>query len=416
MKNLTVFSSGSRAVDNVRYEVVERKGIGHPDTICDAVAENISRAFSEYTLREWGVVLRHMLDKIAIQGGSSRVTFGGGEMLKPAKLYLNCRFTREVADRKVPYFDIARDAIHAEFKKAVPAFDAERWLEIVDNTHFSQGPGVVYDVDEKPNERQFFFAAPEASFLQYHSNDLRSNDTSTGVGYAPLSVLERVVLMAENMLNTIALKRKHPCVGTDIKIMGVRIDKEISLTCCVPLISTHIRSEHEYHEQLLSLQSIVQDALQAEFPEYTFRLSMNTRDNPSKSDFYLTLTGSAIESGDEGVVGRGNRINGVIPFTRHMSMEASCGKNPVYHVGKVYTVLCSLISQEIWARLGRENYVYITSQIGKPLTAPWHIGVDLCNVQPTESEKHSIQQIVTKHVSSPDAITQQIIRGDVRLY
>jgi S-adenosylmethionine synthetase len=66
MADLTIFSSGTRAIDSIKYEVVERKGIGHPDTICDAIAENISRAFSEYTLREWGVVLRHMLDKIAL--------------------------------------------------------------------------------------------------------------------------------------------------------------------------------------------------------------------------------------------------------------------------------------------------------------------------------------------------------------
>jgi S-adenosylmethionine synthetase len=40
MESLTV--STLDAVDGV-VEVVERKGIGHPDTICDALAETLSR-------------------------------------------------------------------------------------------------------------------------------------------------------------------------------------------------------------------------------------------------------------------------------------------------------------------------------------------------------------------------------------
>ena len=34
---------------------------------------------------------------------------------------------------------------------------------------------------------------------------------------------------------------------------------------------------------------------------------------------YMTLIGSAVESGDEGAVGRGNRSRGVIPFCRNFS-------------------------------------------------------------------------------------------------
>jgi S-adenosylmethionine synthetase len=337
-------------------------------------------------------------------------------MLKSAKIFLNGRFTRTVAGKKIPYLDIAREVIHKEVRRAVPPFDIEHWLKIVNNVHFSPGPGIVYDAGETENERQFFFSAPEVSFLQYHSNSLRSNDTSTGVGYAPLSVLEQTVLAVERMLNSSEFKEEHPFVGSDIKIMGVRTNRVINLTCCVPLVSVHIKSEAEYHAQLLFLQTTLQEYLRAQYPEYTFHLSMNTRDSAARSDFYLTLTGSAIESGDEGVVGRGNRIRGVIPFTRRMSMEASCGKNPVYHVGKVYTALCTLIAEDIYTTLGYENYVYATSQIGRPLAAPWHVGVDLCNVRPTPSDEHTIRHIVAEHVSSPDTITERVIRGEMQLY
>ena len=416
MTNVTIFSSGIKNIDSIEYEVVERKGIGHPDTICDAIAEGISRNFSQYALKEWGVILRHMLDKIALQGGASRVTFGGGRMINPAKLFLNCRFTREVAGKKIPYLEIARKVIKEELSKADPPFDSERWLKIVNNIHFSQGPGVVYKADDTVNERQFFFSAPKVSFLQYHSNGLRSNDTSTAVGYAPLSTLEKVVLATEDMLNGKGFKKKHPFVGSDIKIMGVRAGRLIKLTCCVPLISVHVRSEKEYHAQLLFLQEEIQRVLHDRFSKCTFQVSVNTRDNPDRSDLYLTLTGSAIESGDEGVVGRGNRIRGVIPFTRRMSMEASCGKNPVYHVGKVYTALSTLIAQKIYDTLEYENYVYISSQIGMPLVVPWCIGIDLCDARYSVSDKHIIQRIVDEHVSSPDVVTQRIIRNEIQLY
>ena len=36
----------SDPVENRDLELVERKGIGHPDSICDGIAESVSRALS----------------------------------------------------------------------------------------------------------------------------------------------------------------------------------------------------------------------------------------------------------------------------------------------------------------------------------------------------------------------------------
>ena len=79
----------------------------------------------------------------------------------------------------------------------------------------------------------------------------------------------------------------------------------------------------------------------SEFKSNNVSVSLNTRDNFDTNELYLTVIGSSIESGDEGLVGRGNRINGLISSGRPMSMEGACGKNPVYHVGKLYN-LCTL--------------------------------------------------------------------------
>ena len=190
--NIFIYSSHRTPIDETDYEAVERKGLGHPDSICDGIAESISRAFSQYCLKRYGVILRHMLDKVAMQGGSSHVEFGSGEMLKPVTLFLNGRFTRTYRGKEIPYFEIAAEAAREHLKTILPLLDLDRWLVIVNNVHFSQGPGVVYGKDGSTrNERRYFFSIPKKEYLRYHDNGLRSNDTSTCVAYAPLSSLEK---------------------------------------------------------------------------------------------------------------------------------------------------------------------------------------------------------------------------------
>ncbi len=146
-KNLLIHAPGILKADDTPFEVVERKGSGHPDTLCDAIAEGVSRAYSQYCLQHYGVVLRHMVDKIALSGGATKVWFGGGEMLQPIRLYLNCRFTRAFQQERIPYLEIAKDAIHTQLRAVFPSLDLDRWVNIVDNTHFAPGPGVVYDAN-----------------------------------------------------------------------------------------------------------------------------------------------------------------------------------------------------------------------------------------------------------------------------
>ena len=368
-KNLFISASNKPCIDNTDYEVVERKGIGHPDTLCDTIAEKVSQAYSQYCLNHYGIILRHMVDKIALSGGSAKVKFGGGEMQKPIRLYLNCRFTRTYQDETIPYLEIVTDVVHKHFGEILPLLDLDKWLMIVDNTHFAPGPGVVYEADgSTQNERQFFFEVPQKEFAVFHDNSLRSNDTSTTVSYSPLSTTEKIVILVEKALNDKEFKKLYPFVGSDIKVMARRIQKNVDITVCVPFIALHTPDKEFYAQKLILLERLIKELVIGKYGEYEVSVSLNTRDNPSKSDYYLTLTGSAIESGDECVVGRGNRYNGIIPFTRHMSIEACCGKNPVYHVGKIYTAIGSLISSEIFSLLGLETCVYLTSQMGRSIS------------------------------------------------
>lgn len=416
-ENLFIYSSGKPCVDDTEFEVVERKGIGHPDTLCDTIAEKVSQAYSQYCLKRYGTILRHMVDKIALSGGATKVKFGGGEMQKPIKLYLNCRFTRTYQQEIIPYFEIVRDTVYKHFGNVLPLLDLDQWLMIVDNTHFAPGPGVVYDDDESTqNERQFFFEVPQKEFATFHNNSLRSNDTSTAVAYSPLSATEQVVILIETMLNGKEFKNIHPYVGTDVKVMAKRIKKRMDITVCIPFIAIHTPSKEFYFEKIGLLADIIKQLVISKLGKFDVTVAINTRDNPNKSDYYLTLTGSAIESGDEGVVGRGNRYNGVIPFTRHMSMEACCGKNPVYHVGKLYAAICSLISGEIFRLIGLETYVYLTSQMGRSLSDPWSACVEVCGKNVTLTERQIIEEIIESNLANTNEITQKIVRGELDLF
>jgi len=307
--------------------------------------------------------------------------------------------------------------VYKHFGEVLPLLDLDQWLTIVDNTHFTPGHGVVYDADgSTKNERQFFFEIPQKEFAVFHDNSLRSNDTSTAVAYSPLSATEQIVMLIETTLNGQEFKKLHPYVGTDIKVMAKRIQKRLGITVCIPFVAVHTPSKKFYFKKIKLLADIIKELVILRFGQFDVAVSINTRDNPNKSDYYLTLTGSAIESGDEGVVGRGNRYNGVIPFTRHMSMEACCGKNPVYHVGKLYTAISSLISDEIFHLTKLETYVYLTSQMGRSLSDPWSACVEVCGRDATPTECQMIEEIVGHALANANETTRKIVKGELNLF
>jgi len=87
---------------------------------------------------------------------------------------------------------------------------------------------------------------------------------------------------------------------------------------------------------------------------------------------YLTVLGTSADSADSGQVGRGNRVNGVIPLNRPLCSEAAAGKNPVSHVGKIYNLLTHRIANQIYEKVNglEEVYIWLLSQIGKPIDQP----------------------------------------------
>ncbi len=132
-------------------------------------------------------------------------------------------------------------------------------------------------------------------------------------------------------------EHRYPWCGTDVKLMAYAAE-ELDVVLCVPQKSSHVASRVDYlanREVVLAECARLAARRLGDIPT---RFRLNVRDIPERDELYLTFTGSSIESGDEGVVGRGNRVNGLITPLRPMNVEGVNGKNPVYHVGKLYNV------------------------------------------------------------------------------
>ncbi|MFN4046106.1 MAG: methionine adenosyltransferase, partial [Acidilobaceae archaeon] len=358
MRNIVVEESKFPDVEELEVEIVERKGLGHPDYICDAVAEASSRALSLYYMREFGRILHHNVDKVLLVGGQSSPRFGGGEVLQPIYIIVSGRLTTEVLRESgvshVPFGTIIVDAVKKWIRENFRFLDPESHV-IVD---YKVGRG----------------SADLKSIVEAGSEVPLANDTSVGLSFAPLSTLEKIVYETERTLNSRAFKSKHPMVGEDIKVMGMRRDKKITLTIAAAMISSLLADPGDYLSAKENVREEILRLANKVAPDYDVEVHVNTGDNVEKNIFYLTVTGTSAEHGDDGATGRGNRVNGLITPFRPMSMEATAGKNPISHVGKVYNVVARDIANEIYRQLSPHGvntaYVSILSQIGKPIDRP----------------------------------------------
>jgi S-adenosylmethionine synthetase len=140
-----------------------------------------------------------------------------------------------------------------------------------------------------------------------------------------------------------------------------------------------------------------------------FRLNM--RDAPESDELYLTYTGSSIESGDEGVVGRGNRVNGLITPLRPMNVEGASGKNPVYHVGKLYNVAADRIAQRLNEATGGYAEVHLLSATGQRLDRPWRIVIRLAE-EANELSDDKLASLLLETLDALPGLTQEFLSRD----
>jgi S-adenosylmethionine synthetase len=392
-RNIVVAEATGQFIEDMPVEIVERKGIGHPDSLCDGIAERVSVEYTAWCQENLGTLLHHNFDKVQLVAGEVDVGYGGGYLLKPIRIQIAGRGTPAFQGQKVPMDDIAIQAAKAHIRETMRYLDPNKHV-VVDS-----------------------YAGRGAEELQYVVDHVTANDTSFGVSHWPRSGLEHVVYETAQFINY-ELIAQFP-VGEDVKVMGMRRGDEMTLTIAMPFIATQIQNASQYVEVKQAAEAAIQDRA-SQLDERKVKVMVDTADDVEGGAVYLTLTGTSAEMGDDGAVGRGNRVNGVIAPFRATSLEAPCGKNPISHVGKVYNLLALLTAQDIVDKVPavKEATVYLLSQIGAPLDQPL---VATAQVRPvngalTPTIQEDVQAVIDERLANVSDVRVCILNCEQALF
>ncbi|VVB87187.1 S-adenosylmethionine synthase [uncultured archaeon] len=396
MRNIQIEELGATPITERKVEVVERKGLGHPDYICDSIMNQVSVELCSEYMERFGTIMHHNIDKGMIVAGEVKTKFGGGVILKPMRIIFGDRATFEVEGE---FIDVNNIAINT----------AKKWLN--DNLRFVNGDSVEYQVEIAHGSAEL------TDIFKRKDAILGANDTSDAVGYAPMTPTENIVLETEKYLNSPDFKNRFPESGEDIKVMGLREGNNLNLTVADPLVDRFIGSEAEYFRKKDELLEEIR-LFAAKRSDLDISVLLNTLDREGRGmgGIYLTVTGTSAEDADSGQVGRGNRVNGIIPLNRPVSSEAAAGKNPVSHVGKIYNVLSHRIANEIYVNVPdiREVYVWLLSQIGEPIDQPKIAAAQVIMERgDVGSVQMEINEVIDRELANIQAFCMELAKGKI---
>jgi len=373
-------------------EVCEHKGIGHPDSLCDGAAEAVSRALCRAYLQAGGQVQHYNVDKALLVGGESQPRFGGGQLRQRMRLILCGRATAiPGVDLQALVCGAARQYLMDVVPQYAECFDLESAVRA-----------------GSPNLRRVIGGPATVP---------RANDTAFGAGFAPYSPLEALVLRVAALLRSEPWRAAFAAAGTDYKVMGLRIGERLSLTIAIAFVDRAIAGVAAYFELKRRMVRYLKAAL-----AFRGSLVINALDDPKARDesgLYLTVTGLSAEQGDDGQVGRGNRVNGLITPGRTMSLEAAAGKNSVVHVGKLYNLLAHRIAHGIADRCAglSEVSVQLLSTIGRPVDAPRLIAIELaCEDRARRAAVDRARRIARAQLRAIPQLTADLLAGRVAVF
>jgi S-adenosylmethionine synthetase len=382
------------------FNVVERKGIGHPDSLADLIAEEFSRRYSLHGLDRFGAVPNHWVDKVALVGAEAEVAFGHYTVHKPISAYLFGKVTRSVGDRSIPIEDMFRAVVEDVLAEATGSEDIVRSMRsFVENT---AGVGADHPAS--------FYRPSAGEECRVPGGGALANDTAFCSAYAPADPLDVLAVDVENHVNGSSFKDGLDGLGSDVKVMLVRAGSVLEATVCLPVHPEAVGSHREY-KALVSEAYDRLDAFVNEHPvvrrrPWLTRLSVNTKDHGSGA--YLAPFGTSLGKGDCGLVGRGNKANGVISASGGAGVEALAGKNPVHHTGKLYTLAAARLADRIHAKFGVPNEVVLVSRNGDRLDAPSFVGVRLAR-RDSRLDRDAVQKLTAATLAELPLLSERLL-------
>lgn len=355
-----IINDDYRDIENSNIEIVERKGLGHPDTLADKLAEECSRVYSKYCLDNFGCVLHHNFDKLYIGAGCFRYDGVKVNKLSPVKVYLNGRASKNFGSKKINLDKLLTPVIKSYLQSVLPRLedeDLEIHINCTQNTKVENwfSPRTIDDVPD--------------------SKELFANDTSLCVAHYPKTYCEELALLVEQFFwnfKTNFATPKFDDVGQDIKVMVSRLNNDITLTICIPVYCDKFSNKKEYCLILNKYEKLISKYIES-IPnpkEYNIDLQINKMDNGDYL-YYSLAKGSCIECGEEGIVGRGNNSQGIIPSLRSHTMESPFGKNERYHTGRVLSFLADKTVKKIYEECGIKTSIYCLTKNKNNLLKPY---------------------------------------------
>ena len=119
-RNIQIEALNQIPLEKQRNELVERKCLGHPDSLADGIAESISQALCRTYLEEFGVVLHHNTDQGEVVAGESSPKFGGGRMIRPIFILIDGRATKQFNGVTLPIDTTAVEAATSYVHRILP--------------------------------------------------------------------------------------------------------------------------------------------------------------------------------------------------------------------------------------------------------------------------------------------------------
>ncbi len=400
-RNILVDSLKQTPLEQQKLEIVERKGLGHPDYICDVIMDRISIRLSQEYLKKVGAIMHHNVDKSLLAAGEAETRFGGGTIKEPMLLVIGDRATFEVNDVKILVKEIAIQTAKEWFKEKLRFVDPEKHVR--------------FQVELKPGHPELMDI-----FRRKKGRLLGANDTSAAVGYAPMSRTEKIVLKTEQYVNSPEFKKRFPESGEDVKVMGLRKNNDLHLTISVAFVDRFVKNEEDYFRKKAEIFEDVRNFVKEHADFGSLAVDLNTLDVKGRgiNGVYLTVLGTSAESGDSGQVGRGNRVNGIFPLNRPLCSEAAAGKNPVSHVGKIYNSLSHRIADRVYKQVPEieEVYIWLLSQIGKPIDQPAIAAAQVVmkpNNSFDSSVKREIEEVVNSELENIEKFCNDLAQGKI---
>lgn len=383
-------------------EIVEKKGKGHPDSICDALVEEASRALNRLYREYTGRILHYNLDKGLLAAGKAAVAFGGGKILTPLRMIIGDRATVEYLGRDLPVWDTVIESARNWISRNFRYLDPKQHITFQNGLHAGS------------RELTGIFTHAEGKM------PAAANDTSATVGFAPRTPVEELVLALDGYLNSSRFLEEFPAAGEDSKIMAVRRGMSLDLTIALAMVDRFISSESDYFRKKEAICQEVDGFVRSRFDLSSLHIHLNTLDRRGKGEdgIYLTVTGTSAEQGDSGQVGRGNQVNGLMCLMRPQSGEASAGKNPVSHVGKIYNYLAYILADDLYHQVegAGEVFVWLTSRIGAPVNQPDLVAVEIVpgkGKSLADGYQDVVSSRVQHHLAEIPDLCRKLILGDV---